>query len=241
VTNEQVERPESPSGDAGPVARTAPDLSSPMEGEVLGLECRHHYGITAHPLTSDETPAALAYRLTRGWHPAREGGYGLTDDNHAWEVVTSERPEWFSRIRIVKNEKSPPFLAIPGIRVPGWLDDGPGATWFAQDFRIATIPMLEAEVAELVTRKASYAAKAAQQRDTVRGRKAAKRFRSLASEMARQVRSIDRRWPQIAIPEGAGDWGEHGQGPMSAQGADGEAGSTGNSSNPSQPHQDQPL
>lgn len=164
--------------------------------EVFGIECRHHYGVTTHKIVSGEDVAWTVYKLTRGWHPLREGGYGLTDDNHTWETVVADKPGWFSRLVIRKNALSPPFLAFPGLRLPWWVDDGPGAVWFSQDYRIATRTLVAAEVADKDQFAARCLAEAEQQRDTIRGRKSAQKSRSTAGHVTSQARFIEKRWPQ---------------------------------------------
>jgi hypothetical protein len=165
-------------------------------GEVFGIECRHHYGVTTHPIVPGEDIAWTVYKLTRGWHPLRDGGYGLTDDNHTWEVQPAARRDWFSRLVIIKNAKSPPFLSLPGLRVPWWVDDGAGAKWFDQEFRLTTREMVAAEVAERDAHAARCLAEAERQRDTIRGRKAAQKALSLAGSFTSTARFIEKRWPQ---------------------------------------------
>jgi hypothetical protein len=162
--------------------------------EVFGIECRHHYGITTHDLVDGEPAADTVYRLMREvWHQERGGGRGLRDDNHTWEAVEAEKSDWFSRIRIIKNAKSPYFLLNP-YRMP----DGPGAFWFDQEYRIATRGLIEREAAEALDWADKWEADAARQRDTIRGRKARAKYLSWAQSKRREAELIASRWPQFA-------------------------------------------
>lgn len=173
-------------------------------GEATAIECRYHHGVTRHEPEPGETAEQAAYRLMRESH------HFLTDDNHTWVVAPAERPEWFSRINVIKNERSGYFRFKPW-----WVDDGPGAHWFSHEWRVATLSMVRIELAALGQQAEGYRERAEDQRDTFRGRKEAKRLRSIASELERQQRVLVRRWPELLGPE------------FARTGATGEAQSTG--------------
>lgn len=175
-------------------------LPGPMAGvqrakvgrSILGIECRHHYGVTTHDLVEGQTVAETVYRLIRDvWHCDRpDRAANVTDDNHTWEVDT--RPGGWDRVVLRKNARSPRFLFCPA-----WVSDGDGAVWFDQEYRVATSEIIVAEVAELRAQQARRMADAARQRDSIRGRKERKRLTSLAEDSDRQVRLIERRWPDL--------------------------------------------
>lgn len=171
--------------------------------EVLGIECDHHYGITTHDLVEGETPAQTVYRLVRElWHPFRpEHSTNVTDDNHTWKVEESFEDYHHGRVILYKNEKSPPFFSLPGLR---WYDDGPGARWFDQSFRVVTFGVLAAEAANALKRADEYLIEAAAQKDTIKGRKAASKLQSYA-QSARYFATgaIAARWPQHFVAEAA--------------------------------------
>lgn len=156
--------------------------------QAYGFECRHHYGITTHEFAGSEFVAATVYGLTRGWHPE-----ALTGDNHTWKYeAPGEGVGAWARIVITKNELSPPFALKPW-----WVDDGPGARWFSQEFRLADREVISAEIAEALTMRDRCLADAARQRDTVRGRKASEKYRSLAMANDLRTAQIAQRWPQF--------------------------------------------
>lgn len=157
---------------------------------AFGIECQHHYGITTHPFTAKASVGEMVYAQVRGWHPARENGYGLTDDNHTWRADYSS--EGWSRVVIVKNAKSPLYE-----RQPWWVEDGPGVTWFTQEFRVATQSRLNAEIAYHVKRAIATRADAARQRDTTRGRKARALYESFARGHDRLIGLVMKRWPEF--------------------------------------------
>lgn len=138
--------------------------------EVLGLEFDHHAGMQVRKLSDGETPEQCAYRYVRETHRF------LTDDNHEVEPIKIEGHDHrMALLRIIKNTKSGYFAFKPW-----WLDDGPGAKWFSQPFRVATVGMIEAERDADFQRTTSYLAEAAEQRDSIRGRKRAALLRGFA-------------------------------------------------------------
>lgn len=166
--------------------------------EVLGIECNHHYGVTLHPISEDAPIAEQVYRLTRSWHPEKDDGRGVTDDNHTWKDEPSEKPGWFSRIILFKNEKSPLFVNI--FNAPSWqYDDGPGAKWFDQHYRVVTVGIIAAEIANNLRRRAEYLAHALKSNEmTVIGHKHAGQYRAWAEDCLRLNRVILKRHPQLA-------------------------------------------
>lgn len=161
--------------------------------EVFGIECEHHYGITTHPMPEDGDVAREVYRLIRGaWHAPREDGGGLSDDDHSWEYAPTEHPDGWSHIVIRKNENSPLFAFKPW-----WVEDGPGARWFDQKFRVATRSLIEREIADSLQWAERWQADADRQRDTIRGRKARTKYSSLAESSRREAEMIRSRWPQF--------------------------------------------
>lgn len=159
--------------------------SDASNGEALGIECKHHYGITTHEFREGMSVADAVYWLIRNaWHTE-----GLTDDNHTWVVVERDAPGW-SYIRIIKNDKSPRFVLCPM-----WCPDGPGATWFTHEFRVATITTIAWEVAGLLAQADRWDADAERQRDTIKGRKARKKYASLAASNRRNAELVRSRWP----------------------------------------------
>lgn len=162
--------------------------------DLLGIECLHHYGITTHAFRDGQTVAETVYWLIRNaWH--REG---LTDDNHTWVVIENEAPRW-SRILIKKNENSPPFALRPS-----WVSDGPGANWFSQEYRAATLTNIAWEVAGKLAFADRCEAEAGRQRDTIRGRKLRQKQVSLAVSARREAELIRSRWPEFAGLERTG-------------------------------------
>lgn len=162
--------------------------AQPGGDRVLGLEAWHHYDFTPIRPLPGETTDAAAYRHVRETH------HFLTDDNHTWEIVHAEKPWWASRVRVIKNKQSPLFVLKPS-----WVDDGPGAHWFSQEFRVATVGMIEAEIeADRLTAE-RYEAEAAAQRDSIRGRKRASLCRSMAhSARWRGAVAPFKRWPELS-------------------------------------------
>ncbi len=158
-----------------------------VAGGTLGLECNHHYGITTHDLRNGMTAGELTYWLIRNaWHTA-----ALTDDNHTWEIVDTEAPGW-SYVRIIKNAKSPRFLLCPM-----WYPDGPGQTWFTQEFRVATITNIAWEVAGHLAAADRWDADAAKQKDTIKGRKNRSRYTGYAKTERRLAELVRSRWPAV--------------------------------------------
>jgi hypothetical protein len=161
--------------------------SVPSRG-AFGIECDHHYGITTHEFREGQSVAETVYWLIRNaWHTK-----GLTDDNHTWEVVENETPSW-SRVRIIKNDKSPHFALKPW-----WVDDGAGAHWFSQEYRVATRATIDAEVAGKLHFAANCRARAERQRDTIRGRKERSKQLRYADMAEREAESVKRRWPEYS-------------------------------------------
>lgn len=167
---------------------------------VLGIECFHHFGITTHPLVKGESPGKTVYGLVRNlWHPYRpDHSTNVTDDNHTWRIEEASRPEWYSRVVLFKNELSPAFHMLPGMSHWGFAD-GPGAKWFDQEFRVATVGMVACEQATDLQAMADLEAEAAMQRDTVRGRKRAKELRGCIPDARWRAHGcIEKRWPQFS-------------------------------------------
>lgn len=191
---------------------------SPLRASIpdaVGIECRHHYGITTHDFRDGMTVPEIVYWLIRNaWHTK-----ALTDDNHTWEVVEKDPMGW-SYIHIIKNEKSPRFVLRPS-----WHPDGPGATWFTQEYRIATFTSIAWEIADLLAWADRWDADAERQRDTIRGRKARAKYNSYAKTKRREAEIVRSRWPGFQGIERTGlqkRWHEHrvpAQG-MSAEGQD---------------------
>lgn len=187
---------------------SAGGLGPENAAEVLGIECDHHYGITTHDLAPGEDPAQTVYRLIREvWHaPKPDKAINVLDDNHTWEVEYFDpskdtrphtAPSGWGRVTIRKNEKAPLFINIFG--APSWMyDDGPGAVWFHQKFRAVTVGHKAAERAYDEAKIAQYTAEAARHKDTVRGRKAAKRDRDMVSSYEWQIRYHDGLWAKHA-------------------------------------------
>lgn len=164
--------------------------------EVFGIECRHHYGITTHNIIQGVPVGHTVYRLIREvWHAPKGSPYDVLDDNHTWDVHEAENPDWFSRVTLRKNERSPYFARIPGL-APA-LFDGPGEIWFSQEYRIATRGLIEREVADLLQWAERWQADAERQRDTIRGRKARGKYLSYASMKRREADLVRSRWPQF--------------------------------------------
>lgn len=176
--------------------------TAPRESEIFGIEVRHHYGVTAHPLVEGETPAQTVYGLVRGlWHKPKGSDSDVLDDNHTWEDVPAKEPQGFSRVRLIKNDKSPRFARILGLA--SWLyEDGPGATWFTCEYRVATRAMIDAEIADLMARAARWDADAQEQRDTIRGRKQRQKLRGFAANSRLQAALVAKRWPEF-LSDGA--------------------------------------
>lgn len=147
---------------------------------TLGLEWHYHAGVVALPLTGDHV--AAAYANCRAKHTF------LTDDNHTWSVT--EPQDGHLQIVVRKNELSSYFVIKPW-----WVDDGPGALWFSDRYRIATEDTVRREWDRNVHWEARSLAEAEACQDTVRGRKAAKSARSSAYEAARLNRVLAKRWP----------------------------------------------
>lgn len=160
--------------------------------EVFGIECEHHYGITTHPLPEDGDIGREVYRLMReAWHPPRDDHGGLHDDDHTWDVDLADNPDWWSRVNIIKNDNSPLFVFNP------WrIADGPGAPWFDQKFRVATRGLIDREVADKLSWADRWEREAAEQRDTIRGRKARAKYTSLARMARSDANMIRSRWPE---------------------------------------------
>jgi hypothetical protein len=161
------------------------DLITAGADDVYGIEISYHAGVPTYPLVAGETPEQTAYREMRERHSF------LTDDNHTYRFEPAEKPEWHNRLVVIKNENSPRFLVRPW-----WVEDGPGAHWFTERWRVVTRGIIAAEAACERTNSARWAAEAEAQRDTVRGRKAAKKLRSMSSGAASVARWIEERWPQ---------------------------------------------
>jgi len=155
--------------------------------EVLGLEFDHHAGMRTRLIGEGETPEQVAYRYVRETHEF------LTNDNHTWEFVKADGPDhWMSRIEVTKNENSGYFAFNP------WgAPDGPGAHWFSNSFRVATVGMIAAEIDADFRRAQKYLDEAAEQRDSIRGRKRASQLRSFAhSALWLAEVAPSRRWPE---------------------------------------------
>jgi hypothetical protein len=161
--------------------------------DVLGLECWHHYGFTPVVFLPGETAEEAAYRHVRETH------HFLTDDNHTWKIDLGEKPHWASSVDVTKNEKSGYFAMKPS-----WVQDGPGAHWFSQDFRVATVGMVTAEIEADRRRTKRYLDEAASQRDTIRGRKRAWQLRSFAIDSRWLAEGAPgERWPQFKLEHAA--------------------------------------
>jgi hypothetical protein len=159
--------------------------NDPARSEVFGIECEHHFGITTHPLHADGDVGQEVYRLIReAWHPT------LTNDDHTFEIVENE--QGWSRVVIRKNANSPLFAFKPW-----WCDDGDGALWFSQAYRVATRALIEAEVADRLGYAHQWQKQSDEQRDTIRGRKARAKYRSLAESVRREAELARSRWPEF--------------------------------------------
>lgn len=193
---------------------SAGGLGPENAAEVLGIECDHHYGITAHDLVPGEDPARTVYRLVREvWHaPKPDRSINVLDDNHTWEVEyfnpkddsrpQHTAPSGWGRVIIRKNDKAPAFINI--FNAPSWMySDGAGAVWFYQKFRAVTRGHLAAERAYDEAKIAHYTTEAERQKDTVRGRKAAKDARSMVRHYEWQVRYHGGLWDKHAEKKAA--------------------------------------
>lgn len=182
---------------ASVVLRTEPasglghTATTDLRDEIFGIECRHHYGITTHPMPSHGDAGCEVYRLIREAWYAPQDGRGLHDDDHSHEVVLSGEIGGWSRIVIRKNERSPRFVFKPW-----WCEDGPGALWFSQEFRVANRASIDREIADKLEWVATWERSAERQRDSIRGRKARKKYESLARSATVEARLIRSRWPQ---------------------------------------------
>lgn len=167
------------------------DYAAFEPGETLGLEIWHHADFKTWLVEPNETVEQAIYRYMRSTH------HFITDDNHTWEVVMAEKPHWTSRLRVIKNENSGYFAFNP------WgVSDGPGAHWFNVEFRIATVGMIQAEIAADLRRTQKYLDEAATQKDTIRGRKQASKLRSFAqSSRWLAEEAPTRRWPNHFPPQ----------------------------------------
>lgn len=161
--------------------------------EQFGIECRHHYGITTHEFRPGESVAETVYWLVRNaWHAPKGELCDVLDANHTWEVVEADQADWWSRVRLIKNELAPRFThCLP------WVDDGPGATWFCQEYRIATRGLIGREIADKLAWADRWQADAERQRDTIRGRKARAKYERLSATNRREAELIRSRWPQL--------------------------------------------
>lgn len=168
----------------------------PNAREVLGIEVFHHYGVTTHEAVAGTAAGDVVYDLIRTlWHPFKpEREINVTDDNHTWKVVEGEQPHWRSRVVLYKNEKAPYFYPLPGMR--GNYEDGAGAKWFHEEFRVPTVGIILAEAAYCDTVIGEHEAELAACKDTVRGRKRAKDLRSLISNRLWTRSQVLKRWPQ---------------------------------------------
>lgn len=160
-------------------------------GETLGLEIWHHADFKTVIFEPGETVEQAIYRYMRGHY------HFITDDNHTWYVDMAEKPQWTSRLRVVKNENSGYFAFNP------WrIADGPGAHWFNVEFRVATVGMIQAEIAADRRRTQKYLDEAAAQKDTIRGRKRARDLWSFAqSSRWLAEEAPTRRWPNHFPPQ----------------------------------------
>lgn len=157
--------------------------------DVLGLEFDHHAGMKTRTLLDGETVEECAYRYVREVHQA------LTDDNHSWEYPPYSGPaDGMRRLDIIKNEKSGSFAIKPW-----WVEDGPGARWFSQEFRVVTVGIIAAEIDTDCLKTQHYLDEAAAQRDSIRGRKRASELRCLATSARwRGQDAPGHRWPAHA-------------------------------------------
>ena len=158
--------------------------------EVLGLEIDHHAGMEVVRLAEGQSIEQAAYQAMRESRPF------LTDDNHTWKIEPGEHPYWMSRLVVTKNEKSGYFTRIPGL---DWmiLNDGPGAHWFSERFRVATVGMIAAEIAADRARAQRYLDEAARQKDTIKGRKRAHQLHGFSrSALWLAETAPGRRWPE---------------------------------------------
>ncbi|UTU09653.1 hypothetical protein CcrBL47_gp368 [Caulobacter phage BL47] len=162
--------------------------------EVLGIEVYHHYGVTTHEVVAGTAAGEVVYNLTRTlWHAPRPDGGGLHDDDHTWEADETRSPGGRSRMQIYKNENSSLWAFNP-YRI----QDGPGARWFHEEYRVTTIGELLAEAADCERHILEHGAELVQCRDTVRGRKRVKDLKSLIENREWLRKMILKRWPQTA-------------------------------------------
>jgi len=156
----------------------------------FGIECRHHYGITTHPMPGPgQRPEDAVYRLIRDvWHPFNpDHETNVTDDNHTWNV--SHFDTGWSCVEIIKNENSPEFALAPS-----WVLDGPGKTWFTQEFRIATDYTIAEEIADLEKSRDRWRKVAADQKDNVSGKRRRREHLMWADAADRRIDLVVRRW-----------------------------------------------
>lgn len=157
--------------------------------EILGLEIDHHAGMKTVLIPDGADVEDVAYQAMRETHTF------LTDTNHTWAIHWGESPEWMSQVVITKNEESGYFTRIRGLE---WmiLNDGPGAHWTSQRFRVATVGMICAEIASDLARAQKYLDEAEAQKDTIKGRKRAHQLQGFArSARWCAVDAPARRWP----------------------------------------------
>lgn len=167
--------------------------------EVLGIECYHHYGITLHQLVEGEAPSDTVYRLVRElWFAPKGTDRDVTDENHTWENVENLDNFRFSEIVLRKNEKSPRFINI--LNLPSYMySDGPGAKWFDQKYRVATVGMIAAEIANNQRKREGHLAKSLRQNVlTINGRKARLTQQQWAWDCIRLNRILTHRHPSLA-------------------------------------------
>ncbi len=159
--------------------------------EIVGVEFEEDTGNRAWACVPGEFDLANAYRYTRMRHEF------LTDDNHEWSHEPGGREFNFSTIRVIKNEKSGLWAFKPW-----WVDDGPGASWFKQRFRVTTVGMIAAEIVCDLARAAKYQAEADAQRDSIRGRKRTSQLRSFAHSARYNAGDGVRSLWKTLLPEG---------------------------------------
>lgn len=163
--------------------------------EVLGIEVYHHYGVTTHEVVAGKAAGEVVYNLTRTlWHPPRENGGGLHDDDHTWDADETRQPGGRARMQIYKNDKSQLWAFNPL-----GMEDGPGARWFHEEYRVTTVGELLAEAAFCEAYIIEHGEELVSCRDTVRGRKRAKDLKSLIENREWLRKMVLKRWPQTAI------------------------------------------
>lgn len=164
--------------------------------ELLGLEFEDPSGMKVQTFMQGETVGQCAYRYFLSSHPkarARE----FTADNHTWATVAGKADHLWSN------------LSVKRVSLFGNQEI---SNWFSQEYRVATIGMIAAEIDCDRQTFEKYREAAAQQHDSVPGRKRARKFRLLSNEANYRAEvAPDQRWPDVfrkpTLVFSSSDWG----------------------------------